>query len=91
MSQIEANAPENVTKILIGTKQDLSGERTVSYEEGKELANKYKIPFMESSAKTGYQVKEAFETLAKEVYAKFEEEDNEDGGFEGEFLRGSEK
>ena len=75
MNQIEANAPENVTKVLIGTKQDLAGERSVSYEEGKELAKKYNISFMESSAKTGYQVKEAFEILAKEVFAKFEEED----------------
>ena len=61
---------------MIGTKQDLNGERNVSYEEGKELANRYKISFTESSAKTGYQVKEAFEILAKEVFAKYEEEDD---------------
>lgn len=46
--------------MLIGTKEDLINERTVSYDEGKELAAKHNIPFLEVSAKTGFQVKEAF-------------------------------
>jgi hypothetical protein len=37
----------------------------VSVEAGKELAGRHGIQFMEVSAKTGAQVKEAFEELAK--------------------------
>ena len=35
MTQIESNAPENVSKVLIATKEDLQNERTVTFNEGK--------------------------------------------------------
>ena len=35
ITQIDSNAPENVSKILVGTKTDLEGERSVSFEEGE--------------------------------------------------------
>ena len=38
MSQIEANAPQAVTKLLVGTKSDLDHDREVSPEEGQQLA-----------------------------------------------------
>jgi GTPase SAR1 family protein len=30
MTQIDSNAPENVSKVLVGTKEDLSEERDIS-------------------------------------------------------------
>ena len=39
-------------KILIGNKCDIK-ERIFSKEEGQSLALKYKMPFFETSAKTG--------------------------------------
>lgn len=60
VSQIETHAPQNVSKVLIATKSDLKDSRMVSVEEGKNLAAKYGIPFMEVSAKEGTNVKEGF-------------------------------
>lgn len=73
MTQIETNAPEDVSKVLVGTKQDLEEDRNVLMEQGRQLAAKFGIPFLEVSAKTGFQVKDAFEMLGKEIVKKQEE------------------
>ncbi len=45
--------------VLVGNKYDLSEmNREVSYEEGLELANKNKMLFFETSAKTSYNIEE---------------------------------
>ena len=49
--------------VLVGNKQDLR-DRQVSYEEAKQLADLWKIEYIETSAKTGLNCKEAFEKLA---------------------------
>ena len=51
----------------------------MSTEEGMALAHKFKLSFMEVSAKTEKNVKEAFEMLVKEIHSKFESK----GEFEG--------
>ena len=60
---------ERVDMVLIGNKvdRDCYGERQVRYEDGKELADKYNIPFIEASAKTGDNVIEAFELLVRKA------------------------
>lgn len=78
--QIDNNCTEDVSKVLIGTKYDLDGERKVTVEEGKRLADTYGIPFLEVSAKNGYQVREAFEALGREIVSK-QEEKGEISGF----------
>jgi Ras-related protein Rab-8A len=60
VSQIDNNAPSDVSKVLLATKADLNYERQVSTEEGEALAKKYRMPFMEVSAKSGVNVKEGF-------------------------------
>ena len=77
MSQIENNAPSDVSKILLATKADLNYERVVTLEEGEALAKKHGMPYMEVSAKSGVNVKEGFELLVKEIHKKFESK-NED-------------
>jgi Fe2+ transport system protein B len=56
-----------VNKILVGTKCDLESRREVTSEEGKGLAKEYNIPFIETSAKEGTNVEEAFLTIATAV------------------------
>lgn len=51
--------------MLVATKSDLESERTISTEDGKKLAERYSIPFLEVSAKSGNLVKEAFEILGR--------------------------
>ena len=52
-------------QILVGNKKDLEMARTITFAEGKALADKYGIPFMETSAKTGHNVTEAFHELVR--------------------------
>ena len=70
MTQIQSNAPNNVEKILLSTKNDLADERNISTEEGKALAQKFGIPFIEVSAKTSHNVNESFEILVKKIHQK---------------------
>ena len=55
-----------VPMVLVGNKQDLSNERTVSYEEAKQLANSWGIEYIETSAlvQTKFNYKEPFEKLS---------------------------
>ncbi|KAM3873295.1 ras-related protein Rab-42b [Diretmus argenteus] len=62
--------PHKVLFILVGHKsdQDAHGERVVSQEEAVKLAGQLGAPYVEASAKTGQNVREAFELLARRVY-----------------------
>jgi len=53
--------------VLVGNKADLEESREVSFEEGKEFANKYGIEFYETSAKNGQNINEIFLNPAKEI------------------------
>ena len=62
---------------LIGNKIDLADQRKISKEKGIELAEEYKLPFFEASAKSGENVDEVFKALYKkisEVYGDLERE-----------------
>ena len=62
---------------LIGNKIDLADQRKISKEKGIELAEEYKLPFFEASAKSGENVDEVFKALYKkisEVYGDLEKE-----------------
>lgn len=56
--------------LLIGNKIDLEQSRVVSTKEGEELAKKYGIPFIETSAKSSLNVKEAFVQIINTLYQK---------------------
>lgn len=44
----------------------------MSFEEGMELANKNKMLFFETSAKTGYNIDEVFTASSKEIVKKID-------------------
>ena len=60
---------ENIPMVLVGNKQDLSKDREVSYDEAKSLADSWNIDYIETSAKTNFNCKEAFEKLALKIEA----------------------
>ncbi|PVD36561.1 hypothetical protein C0Q70_03546 [Pomacea canaliculata] len=60
---------EDVKKIIVGNMCDLEHRRTVSNEQGEQLAKEYCAAFMETSAKDSINVKEAFFTLARDIEA----------------------
>jgi small GTP-binding protein len=53
--------------LLVGNKQDLENERQVTYAEAKAQADSWGIEYMETSAKTNFNCKEAFEKLAQKI------------------------
>mmetsp|Transcript_24567 Transcript_24567/g.68383 ORF Transcript_24567/g.68383 Transcript_24567/m.68383 type:complete len:212 (+) Transcript_24567:43-678(+) len=74
MRQIDQNAAENVTRILIGNKCDVeASERAVTPEQGKALAEEYGIKFFETSAKLNTNVDESFMAIAKDIVERLKE------------------
>lgn len=55
----------NVKKVLVGNKLDLA--RDVSYEEGKELADRLGLPFYEVSSKEFVNIEKVFFDLADSI------------------------
>jgi Ras-related protein Rab-8A len=64
-ANIEQHASDGVNRILIGNKSDWIDKRAVTEEQGRQLADDLGIKFMETSAKGGGGVEEAFFTLAR--------------------------
>lgn len=60
--------------ILLGNKSDLASNRKVSKEQGEALAKELGVTmYRETSAKTGIQVTECFNTLARLMYQQKQE------------------
>ena len=81
ITQIREEANPNVVIYLAGNKIDVDEEeKLVKTEDGQKIANEFKLPFFETSAKEGINVNEAFESLVEkidEVYSKLETPKNE--------------
>ncbi|XP_073341044.1 ras-related protein Rab-42b [Pagrus major] len=62
--------PHKVVFVLVGQKSDLDAheERAVSRLEAEKLAGQLGVPYVEVSAKSGHNVREAFELLTRRVY-----------------------
>ena len=58
----------NTTIIMVGNKLDLADQRGVSFEEATQFAKENDLLYIETSAKTGERVDEAFLTTAKTIY-----------------------
>jgi GTPase SAR1 family protein len=71
MKQISSQAPDAVI-ILVGNKCDLEPE--IQNEQGEQLAKNHNIKFFETSAKTGKNVEEIFQALARDIRNKLGED-----------------
>eukprot|EP00919_Chromeraceae_sp_WS-2016_P046500 GHVR01110452.1.p1 GENE.GHVR01110452.1~~GHVR01110452.1.p1 ORF type:complete len:204 (+),score=32.19 GHVR01110452.1:159-770(+) len=57
----------NIVIALTGNKLDLAGDRTVSTEEGRVFAEDKGVVFVETSARTGTNVRELFLEIARQL------------------------
>jgi Ras-related protein Rab-1A len=67
LQEIDRYACENVNKLLVGNKCDLTTKKVVDYNTAKEFADGLGIPFLETSAKNSTNVEDAFITMATEI------------------------
>jgi len=65
-----ANNP-NTPFIVVGNKKDLKSERAVPREYGEALAKKYNTDYVETSAKTGEGIEQAFYKLLRKIAKKY--------------------
>ena len=70
MESITEEKGDKLPIVLVGNKSDLTDERQVSNEEGKNLAKNKGFHFYETSCKNGSNVTECFLDLAELVYEK---------------------
>lgn len=63
----------NTVIFLIGNKSDLESQRDVTYEEAEAFAKEHGLMFIETSAKTGDGVEEAFLETARRIFANIQD------------------
>ena len=61
------NNVQNIQGIILANKIDLENDRKVKKEELKIIGEKFKMPYLEGSAKTGENIKECFDILVDEL------------------------
>jgi Ras-related protein Rab-2A len=72
LEEAQQHAQPNMVILLIGNKNDLEHRRAVSTEEGRAFADANGLLFMETSAKTAYNVEQAFLSTAEHIHGKIE-------------------
>ncbi|CAG2108537.1 unnamed protein product [Medioppia subpectinata] len=70
LQEIDRYACDNVNKLLVGNKCDLTAKKVVEFAAAKEFAENLGIPFLETSAKSATNVEQAFLTMAAEIKAR---------------------
>ncbi|XP_023722675.1 ras-related protein Rab-4A [Cryptotermes secundus] len=72
LSDARTLASPNIVILLVGNKKDLDGEREVTFLEASRFAQENELMFLETSAKMGENVEEAFLKCSKTILAKIE-------------------
>ncbi|XP_047322274.1 ras-related protein RABA5c-like [Impatiens glandulifera] len=68
LDELKTHSDTSIVKMLVGNKSDLKNIRAVSVEEAKTLAETEGLFFMETSALNSTNVRQAFESVIKEIY-----------------------
>ena len=76
MNELRENNKVDISKVLIGNKSDLENKREVSKEEAEQFAESIGCKYFEGSAKTGDNIFDALDEIARITY--FSVKDNEE-------------
>ena len=71
LKELKDTNKADVSKVLIGNKSDLSGERQVTVEDAQYLADTMKCKYFEASAKSGENIAEALDEIARVSYINY--------------------
>jgi small GTP-binding protein len=66
IDEAKKNTSEDIVMILIGNKSDMNN-REVSIVDGLKMAEKYNIPFLETSAKENININKSFEIIVTQL------------------------
>jgi len=80
LEQINQSTGPNIQKALVGNKSDLV--RMVQTSEGQALADEYRIPFLECSAKEGENIEQVFMDMGRSIYSERKNNPNRDDTLE---------
>ncbi|KAH3705931.1 Ras family protein [Pelomyxa schiedti] len=70
LQEIERYACDNVNKLMVGNKADLTTKRAVEFSTAKEFSDGLGITFLETSAKNSTNVEQAFFKMAAEIKSR---------------------
>jgi GTPase SAR1 family protein len=68
--RVKGHGAAQIPMVLVGTKADLAQDREVSRETMQALADKWNIPYYETSAKRNWGVSNVFEDIVRQMKAK---------------------
>ncbi|KAL4451772.1 hypothetical protein ABPG75_007434 [Micractinium tetrahymenae] len=68
LSELREHASPDMVVMLVGNKTDLRDQREVPTEQGQEIAQREGLMFIETSARDGSNVDEAFTRVATEIH-----------------------
>ena len=68
LEEVRQNGNPDIMVMLIGNKADLDSRRQVSTEEGERFAKENGLIFLETSAKTAFNVEQAFLQTSQMIY-----------------------
>lgn len=70
LANLRNSTDSGIPIMLLGNKNDLAKHRTVSQDEGRSTAMREGLGFFETSAVSGENVAEAFETFVRQIYER---------------------
>jgi len=70
LRNIDEHANEDVEKMILGNKCDMTEKRIISKEKGEAIAREHGIRFLETSAKANINIERAFIELAEAILKK---------------------
>ena len=72
IEDVKAYSNTEINIVIVGTKCDIL-DREVTEEEGKKLADELGVKYFETSAKTGYNVNEAYNFLIRDIFDNYKD------------------